>query len=175
MNSMTPVLIDYWRRLPAHPAESRRRSLEESRDRVAAGELPADALIPYALGDVDEEVVFEAAAAFLDAGRTGTHGGGSAVGDAIEWVRRGLALNRGAVFAALLAAGDASVNERLAAHRLTLSTEETATVCRRAAADDRKPTREFLAGWAELLGAGAERPELAFIAAALGAASVLDS
>ena len=173
MSPMTSALISYWQWLPAESAAARRRALDSICERVRAGLESRSALVPFALGDVDDGIVEAATQAYATAGPGSNDSDASC--EATEWVRRGLALNRGAVFAALLAAGDASVNERLAAHRLTLSTEETATVCRRAAADDRKPTREFLAGWAELLGAGAERPELAFIAAALGAASVLDS
>jgi len=38
MNSMTPALIDYWHKLPARSAASRRRILEEARRRIDAGE-----------------------------------------------------------------------------------------------------------------------------------------
>jgi hypothetical protein len=174
MNSITPVLIDYWQRLPGRPADSRRRSVEDCCRRVRAGELPAAALVTYALGDIDDEVVFAAATGFVRAARAAADAG-SPVDDAIEWVRRGLALNRGAVFAALLSAGDASVNERLAAHRLTLSSGEVATVCRKIAGDGRKPTLAFLRNWVELLGGDAALPEVASLTSALGAVSPLDS
>jgi hypothetical protein len=151
MNSITPALIDYWQKLPARSAASRRRSLEEARRRVDAGERGADSLVPYALADHDEDVVFAATAAYVgvirDAGDRN-----AAAHDAAEWVRRGLAINRGAVFAALLALGDDGVNERLLPLRLALSEEEVATVCRRAARKPCERSRAFLHEWHELLG-----------------------
>jgi hypothetical protein len=172
MSPFTAVLIDYWQKLPAHPAASRRRLLEECRRRVYAGELPADALVPYALADVDDQVVFEAAAAFIHLSAVDERRRESAVEAVIEWVRRSLALNRGAVFAALLSTGDSRINDRLAAHRLTLTFDEIAIVCRRVAGDARKPTRDFLRGWLELLEGDASRPDVAAIAAALAAPAV---
>jgi hypothetical protein len=154
MNSITPALIDYWQKLPARSAASRRRSLEEARRRVDAGERGADSLVPYALADHDEDVVFAATAAYVgvirDAGDRN-----AAAHDAAEWVRRGLAINRGAVFAALLALGDDGVNERLLPLRLALSEEEVATVCRRAARKPCERSRAFLHEWHELLGEAA--------------------
>jgi hypothetical protein len=169
MSPITPALIDYWQKLPALSVASRRRHVAETCRRVRAGELPVVALVPYALGDDDEDVVATAAAAFTGANESGAELRQSAIEDAIEWIRRGLALNRGAVFAALLAAGDAGVNERLAPHRLTLSAGEVVTVCRRVASDRRKATREFLRNWLELLGGDTSRNDAAAISSALAA------
>jgi len=92
-----------------------------------------------------------------------TAGDGSNDGDAsceaTEWVRRGLALNRGAVFAALLAAGDAVVRERLASQRLTLSAEEVAVVCRHLPEAPTPSIVEFLQEWVELV-EGSDDPTL---------------
>jgi hypothetical protein len=85
-------------------------------------------------------------------------------------VRRGLALNRGAVFAALLAAGDAVVRERLASQRLTLSAEEVAVVCRQLPEAPMPSIVEFLQEWVELV-EGSDDPTLsrqrALVASAL--------
>jgi hypothetical protein len=157
MNSMTPALIDYWQKLPARSTVARRRSLEDARRRVDAGEGSADSLVPFALADHDEEVVFAATSAYVgvvrDAGQRE-----AAAHDASEWVRRGLAINRGAVFAALLTLGDEGVNERLLPLRLALSPEDVATVCRRAARKPCERSRAFLHEWHELLGEGALDP-----------------
>jgi hypothetical protein len=169
MSPFTPVLIEYWQKLPAHPAASRRRLLDECCRRAREGQLPADALVPYALADVDDDVVFEAVAAFIAFSGVGERRSESAIESALEWVRRGLALNRGAVFAALLSAAEPRINDRLAAHRLTLTLEEIGTVCRHVARDKRKPTRDFLRSWIELLGRDASRPDVAAITAALQA------
>jgi hypothetical protein len=171
MNAITPVLIDYWRRLPAISPDSRLQALEETRRHVSAREVPAGVLIPFALGDSDEDVVFAAATAFVGVDDAGAAPRESAIEDAVEWIRRNLALNRGAVFAALLSAGDPSINERLAPYRLSLATDEIATVCRKAPIGACETTLDFLRTWVELLGDDAELPEVAMISAALGAQS----
>ena len=153
MRSITPVLIDYWHRLPVSPVHQRRHDANESCNRVREGHLPVDVLLPFVLGDPDEDVVFAATSAYVSSKRDGAAARRSSIDDAIEWVRRGLALNRGAVFAALLAAGDARINARLVPLRLTLGQEDVATVCRRVDHDSRRPTRRFLQEWTELLGA----------------------
>ena len=92
----------------------------------------------------------------------------AAAHDATEWVRRGLAINRGAVFAALLALGDDGINERLLSLRLALSADDVATVCRRAARRSCERSRAFLHEWHELLfgeGMACEREQ---VAASLG-------
>jgi hypothetical protein len=166
MISLTTSLIDYWHRLPLSPVVERRLRLENARRRVRANELARAALVPYALADDDEEVVYTATREFVTAG-PGADGGATALDDTLQWIRRHLALNRGAVFAALLSLGDESVNERLAGLRLTLRADEVATVCKRAAPERCGHTRTFLAHWLELLTAGAPRAESEIVAAAL--------
>jgi hypothetical protein len=150
MNSITPELIDYLRKLPTRPAASRRQILEEAQRRVASGESGAESLVPFAIADHDDEVVFAATWAYVgvlrDAGERN-----AAAHDATEWVRRGLAINRGAVFAALLALGDDGINQRLLPLRLALSADDVATVCRRAARRSCERSRAFLDEWHELL------------------------
>jgi hypothetical protein len=176
MNTITPVLIDYWHRLPGVPLEVRRRSLEACRHSVAIGDAAPASLVTFALGDIDEELVFDATLAFVDASGTHERDRSTAIDDAVEWVRRSLALNRGAVFAALLSLGDAAVNGKLAPHRLALSADEISTICRRSAADARKPTKEFLRNWLELLtGEDGPAPEASIVSKALAEAHALDA
>ena len=152
MNSITPVLIDYWQKLPAHTPAVRMQHLAEACDQVRNGCRSRQALVPFALGDADEEIVRVATTACLEFSAAGTHDERRvAIDDGIEWVRRGLALNRGAVFSALLGIGDSSIDERLAALRLTLSAEEVATVCRHLPAEPGRATIRFLCQWVELL------------------------
>ncbi len=167
MNSITPALIDYWQRLPAQSAASRRQSLEEARSRVASGERGAESLVPFALADHDDEVVFAATSAYVGVVRDALERN-AAAHDATEWVRRGLAVNRGAVFAALLALGDDGINERLLPLRLALSADEVATVCRRAARRSCERSRAFLNEWHELLFGEATALERGHVAASLG-------
>ena len=158
MSPMTSALISYWHRLPAESPSARRKTLDSIRERVRAGLESRSALVPFALGDVDDGIVEAATQAYAAAGAGSNDSDASF--EATEWVRRGLALNRGAVFAALLAAGDALVRERLATQRLTLSAEEVAVVCRQLPAAPAQSIVKFLQEWAELV-EGADDPTLA--------------
>jgi len=157
MSPMTSALISYWHRLPAESPIARRKTLDSIRERVRAGLEPRSALVPFALGDVDDGIVEAATLAYATAGDGSNDGEASC--EATEWVRRGLALNRGAVFAALLAAGDAVVRERLASQRLTLSAEEVAVVCRHLPEAPTPSIVEFLQEWVELV-EGSDDPTL---------------
>lgn len=172
MNTMTHALIDYWHRLPATPASVRGRALERACQHIRDGQLAPDALVPYALADSDEDVVYAAVSHYLESTRTQDPCRSPAVDDALEWIRRHLALNRGAVFAAILGRGDAALNERLSSLRLTLSAEDVATVARRAALRPCTHSRQFLCEWLELLSGEATRPEREHLAAALDQGSV---
>lgn len=152
MNSITPVLIDYWQRLPAVSPAVRRQRLAAVCDDLRNGRRSREALVPFAIGDVDEEIVRVATTACLEFSASGAHDERRvAIDDGIEWIRRRLALNRGAVFSALLVIGDSSIDERLAAQRLTLSVEEVATVCRHLPDRPASTTLRFLRQWLELL------------------------
>jgi len=152
MNSITPVLIDYWHKLPALSPAARRQHLAEACDDVRNGCRSREALVPFALGDVDAEIVHGATTAYLECSSAGRNDERrAAIDDGIEWIRRGLALNRGAVFSSLLGIGDSSIDERLAAQRLTLSVEEVATICRLLPAGPGGTTVRFLCEWLELL------------------------
>jgi len=100
----TSALISYWHRLPAESPAVRRLNLAALRDDVRAGLRPPDALVTVILGDIDDEIVLAGTRAYLEGCVSSPTGKRAATVDAaVEWVRRGLALNRGAVFAALLA------------------------------------------------------------------------
>ena len=147
MTALTLALVDYWTALPSRSKSARLRGVEELRRRVESGALEPSALVPSALGDPDEDVVFGATSAWLSA----QSDAGAAACDATEWVRRGLAINRGAVFAALLARGDDGLNDRLQRLRLLLSADDVETVCRCAGGRPCPRTRAFLGEWLNLL------------------------
>ena len=166
MSPMTEALIDYWQFLPAQSAALRQTRLEEVVARVREGKYGPAALVPFALADVDADVVLTATRAYVDS--QGDHlTRESAVADALEWIRRGLALNRAAVFAALLSLGDPAVNESLAGLRLGLTADEVATVSRFATATCCSATRGFLRSWLELLGTEGPAPECTHLSRAL--------
>ena len=165
MIALTTALIDYWHRLPSRPGKERRLELENARRQVKARELAPRVLVPYALADHDDEVVYAATRDFV---AVGADGSATRVDDALQWIRRHLALNRGAVFAALLSLADEGVNERLAGLRLVLGADEVATVCRNVEPGHCERARVFLADWLELLAGGPASRQGEHIAAALG-------
>ena len=176
MSPMTSELIRYWQRLPAESPAIRWSNLATLRDDVRAGRRPPDALVTTILGDIDDEIVHAAARAYLEGCATlpaAPHS--TSVDAAVEWIHRGLALNRGAVFAALLGTADPAIHERLAAQRLILSAEEVAVVCRHLPPAPAKPVLVFLREWSELV-EGSDDPALArqreLLAAALDGSSL---
>jgi len=153
MSPMTNPLISYWRRLPAESPATRRRALETLRERVRDGLEPRSALLPFALGDVDDAVVHVATQAYVVSAGTAPERA-TALTDAAEWVRRGLSLNRGAVFGALLALEDERACERLASLRLGLSASEVETACRALGTVPGALAAQFLAEWLDLIADG---------------------
>jgi hypothetical protein len=158
MSPNTRVLIDYWKRLPTISVDERRAALTRLRGEPQTNGLDRSALLPYALADYDEHVVHEATLAYVApyGGICGTSA--AAVVDAAEWIRRRLALNRGAVFAALLSLDDQAVIDCLAGLRLTLDADETATVFRRGARSGSARVLEFLDSWQELAACPSPQP-----------------
>lgn len=152
MSPMNSALISYWHRLPAESPAARRKTLDAIRDRVRAGLEARSALVPFALGDVEDGIVAEATQAYAAAPAGATDA--DARTEATEWVRRGLALNRGAVFGALLALEDERIVERLAALRLVLSAAEIEAIGRVLGAEPGPRATGFLRDWLELIGEG---------------------
>ena len=142
-------LISYWRNMLPLPVAARRRALDivcahARRDAAAVSDL-----LPFALGDPDEDVVYRATLAHVGAFPP-HHEAPAAAADAIEWVRRRLAVNCAAVFAALLALGNERILDALLPLRSVLGTEEVAAVRRRVGSACPAPARAFLETWIEL-------------------------
>ena len=168
MSPLTNALISYWHRLPSESPAARRKALEATRDRIRAGlEAPA-ALVPFALGDVDDSIVIVATREYVAAAVHGAGATEEAISEVTDWVRRGLALNRGAVFGALLSSGDERFEQRLAGLRLTLSPSEIETACRVVGPATGR-VAEFVQDWIELLEAAAPQRECGALYAALTA------
>jgi hypothetical protein len=157
MSPVSNVLIGYWQRLPTEPCAIRRANLAAACRDVRSGALTNAALTVFALGDVDDEVVLAATRAYVECATSRTAGGrAAAVDDVLEWIRRGLALNGGAIFSALLDLGDPVIQERLAALRLGLRTQDLETVCRRFKSDPTAAVEGFLEDWRQLVDASAD-------------------
>jgi len=166
MSPMTNALISYWRRLPAESPAVRRRALETLREQVRGGLEPRSALLPCALGDVDDAVVHVATQAYVVSAGTASEQA-TALTEAAEWVGRGLALNRGAVFGALLELEDERAFERLLPLRLGLSASEIETVCRTLGARPGALATRFLGDWLTLIADGPLPRERGALLAAL--------
>jgi hypothetical protein len=126
--------------------------------------------VPFALADVDEGIVATATHAYVASAMTATAGVDpeEPIAEAAEWIRRGLALNRGAVFGALLALDDARAVERLAALRLLLSASEVEVACRLLGRSPGPLALSFLRDWAELVADGPLQRERLALHAVIG-------
>ena len=151
MPLLSDLLVGYWRTQLARPVGARRREFARVRNQVRSGAAPAARLLPFALGDTDDEIVFRATMVLLRGATTGNAHSPMAAEDAIEWVRRRLALNRAAVFAALLATGQEDLLEKLRPLRLLLDAAETDVVTGRLGKVSAGPARDFLQAWSTLL------------------------
>jgi len=172
MSPMTLALINYWHRLPADAPATRRKALDAIRERIRAGLEARAALVPFALGDVDDGIVAAATHAYVaPAGPTAE--ADAVVADcaleAAEWVRRGLALNRGAVFGALLALENERIGERLSALRLALSAAEVEAACRVLGPAPAPRAVAFLQDWADLIADSTLQRECLTLQAVIGA------
>lgn len=142
-------LLDYWRVMLPLPVAARRRALDAVCAAARRDATVVADMLPFALGDCDEEIVYRATLAHL--GPFPRQAGLASTADAIEWVRRRLALNCAAVFAALLSLGDDHALERLLPLRSTLAADEIAAIRRRLGAECPEPARTFLRAWIDLL------------------------
>ena len=124
----TAALLHYWRALRLASVTQRRWVVDELRAAVRRGETTARAWLPVGLGETDPALVREAVLGYLGQTPVSIERRECAASDALDWIRRGLALNRVAVFVALLQLGDVAINERLAGLRGRLTAAETAAV-----------------------------------------------
>ena len=170
MSPLTHALISYWHRLPTESPAARRKALDDTRERIRAGLETAAALVPFALGDVDDASSPRPRAQYVAATRRreGVEADGT-IAEATEWVRRGLALNRGAVFGALLALEDERIETRLAAaasRAVGGGSRDGLPRCSRGA---RWPGRRLPAGLARAAGKGSPQRECRALSSALAA------
>jgi hypothetical protein len=149
----TPVLIGealaaYWRLVAVADVASRAGLLHALREDIAAGHTTVRACVPVALGDPDFQVALEAALAYVGGWPASVERRAHVVEEVVDWIVRGLALNRVALFCALLERADALCLERLARVRTRLAEPEAAAVF--AALRDREidvAVATFLAEW----------------------------
>ena len=143
----TAALLLYWRQLLLTCAAQRQWIVEAVRAAVRHGDTTARAWLPVALGDTDPALVRAAVLGYLGVTPVSVERRERAAGDTLEWIRRDLALNRSAVFVALLQLEDGAINERLAGLRGRLTATETAAVWDQFDASVATPSGDFIAEW----------------------------
>ena len=117
------------------------------RGAVRRDETTSRAWLTVALGETDPGLVREAVLGYLGGTPVSIERRELVAGDALDWIRRGLALNRVAVFVALLQLGDVTINERLAGLRGRLNAAEAAAVWCAFADCDGTASGDFIAEW----------------------------
>jgi hypothetical protein len=144
------ALLRYWADLAMAPSDTRLRRLQaiEFDDWLDRTALRGIAL--HALADHEDEVVFESTRRYLIAACSHGIDRSEAIPNAMEWVRRGLALRPHAVFAALLDRRDESINERLKCLRPMSSSHSVREILARLGTRDDRIHDEFLDEWRAL-------------------------
>jgi len=143
----TAALMLYWRHLQSSDASQRQWIIEELRVAVRRGETTSRAWLSVALGETDSTLVREAVLGYLGGTPVSVERRERVVGDTLDWIRRGLALNRVAVFVALLQLEDDALNGRLAGLRGLLTATEAAAVWNALDASDGSPSGDLIAEW----------------------------
>jgi hypothetical protein len=145
--AVTAALMGYWQALRSAGVTQRKWVVAELRAAVRRGETTSRAWLPVALGEIDPGLVGEAVLGYLGGTPVSIARRELAAGDVLDWIRRGLALNRVAVFVALLQLGDVTFNERLAGLRGRLQEAEAAAVWCAFADCAGTPSGDFIAEW----------------------------
>ena len=122
------ALAQYWRQAGTTPLAQRVQWLDELRAGIATGRTSPRACIAIALGEHDLELARSATRAYVGTWPASLERREQALLDVIDWIERGLALNRAALCCALLDAGDEPALARLAPLRGRLSEDERAAV-----------------------------------------------
>jgi hypothetical protein len=151
---VTPALLQYWRLLTQTDAAQRATLLAGLRGRVRAGATTHRAWLPVVLGETEPTLVTEAVAGYLGVPPVSVERREAALADVLDWLRRGLALNRVAVFAALLLCDDEAVLERLRAVRGSLTDAEAASVLVSTSHVTSDAVQSFCEDWRATLGQG---------------------
>lgn len=150
------ALARYWPVVAVTRVEQRIAMLRELLEDIAAGLTTVRACVPVALGDPEFHLAREATLAYLGGWPASVDRRAQVVDEIVDWIVRGLALDRAAIFCALLERADAGCLERLARLRTRLDARETAAVLAafRGRAIDREVTT-FLEEWRSLSSAEA--------------------
>ena len=143
----TAALQACWGQLSRRTVRQRLDLLDAVRAAVRSGATTSRAWLPLALGEIEPALIGAAVAGYLGEAPCSIDRRAHALEDVLQWFRRGLALDRLAVFAALLHLRDPGVNERLATVRGRLTDAERARVFAEFESCADATTQEFFADW----------------------------
>ena len=145
------ALVQYWHWLRHAAVDERAALLDRVRESVAAGRSGPEAWVAAILGEHDFELVRRATREFLGRRPTSLDRHEAAAAAARDWVRRALALNRAAVFAALAERADEAGLESLRGLRGALTPVEGARVIEACRGPCSVELQEFLDEWRDAL------------------------
>jgi hypothetical protein len=146
------VLCEYWAWLRRGDRERRHVLVERLRRAIEQGRCGLRAWVPVILGETDFDLVRAAVRSYVYARPASLERLEQRIVDSVDWIRRGLALNRAAIFAAVLERADDDVLARLAGLRSALTDAEARAVCNACAGVRDEATREFLDDWRAIIG-----------------------
>lgn len=122
------ALASYWPLVALTDSASRARVLRGLHDEIADGRTTARACVPVALGDPDFEVARDATLVYVGGWPASVDRRSHVVDEVLDWIVRGLALNRAALACALLERADATCVQRLGCLRGRLEAREADVV-----------------------------------------------
>jgi hypothetical protein len=145
--ALTGALVGYWGCVRSLALPERRELCQALREAIRRGDTTVRAWLPVVLGEPCPALVRDAALAYVSASPAGLEQKLAAIDDACDWIRRDLGLSAGGIFAALLAAADPALLERIASLRWCLDARQRAVVFELTAAVSEPAVRELLDDW----------------------------
>lgn len=145
------ALVVYWHWLVRATDDARATLFDRLREAVASGRCGPDAWVPASLGEHEFDLARAATREYLGLGPVSLERHEACVAGACDWVRRDLALNRAAVFAALVERADSAALDALRGLRGVLSRAESTVVIEACRAARGAELQEFLDEWREAL------------------------
>jgi hypothetical protein len=145
------VLCEYWTWLRRSDREHRHVLVGRLQQSIEQGRCGLRAWVPVILGDTDFDLVRGAVRSYVHTRPASLERLEQRLADSLDWIRRGLALNRAAIFAAMLERADDALLARLARLRSVLTAAEAEAVWAACIEVRDEATREFLDEWRSIL------------------------
>jgi hypothetical protein len=141
------ALRSYWGCVREMTLPERRELCQALREAIRRGDTTVRAWLPIVLGEPCPALVRDAAFAYVAAAPASLEHKLAAIDDACDWIRRDLSLSKAGIFAALLAAADPALLERVASLRWQLDARQRAVVLELTTGVSEPAVRELLDDW----------------------------